>query len=91
MLNQISFKMQKYFQVLGNIMLSFLCRLIPNCCLEIESEIDFGEMIANNKLVTKEISIANRGSASGKYLICIKSYKYFILLENIILCKLTRQ
>lgn len=72
MLNQIPFKMQKYFQVLGNIMLSFLCRLIPYCDLEVESEVNFGEMIANNKLVTKEVRIANRGTSSGKYLVCIK-------------------
>lgn len=48
-------------------MLSFLCRLIPYCDLEIESEVNFGEMIANSKLVSKEISITNRGTTSGKY------------------------
>ncbi|KAL2310433.1 hypothetical protein Nmel_002085, partial [Mimus melanotis] len=42
-----------------------LLGLIPYCDLEIESEVNFGEMIANNKLVTKEISIANRGTTSG--------------------------
>lgn len=54
-------------------MLCFFCRFVPYCDLEIESELNFGEMIANNKLVTKEISIANRGTTSGKYLVCIKS------------------
>lgn len=86
MLNLISFKMQRYFQVLGN-NLSFFCRLIPYCDLEIESEVDFGEMTANSKLVTKQISISNRGTIAGKNLVCIKSYKYFILLKKVILCK----
>ncbi|NWT16337.1 CFA47 protein, partial [Vireo altiloquus] len=44
-----------------------LLGLIPYCCLEIKSEIDFGEMVANNELIAKEISIANRGSISGRY------------------------
>ncbi|XP_077637788.1 cilia- and flagella-associated protein 47 [Lonchura striata] len=41
--------------------------LIPYCDLEIESEVNFGEMIAKNKLVTKEISISNRGTISGVF------------------------
>ncbi|NXC08194.1 CFA47 protein, partial [Orthonyx spaldingii] len=55
-----------------------LLGLVPYCRLEIESEIDFGEMIANNKLVTKEISIANHGSASGFFRI---SYDGVVLLN----------
>ncbi|NXB56610.1 CFA47 protein, partial [Struthidea cinerea] len=55
-----------------------LLGLIPYCCLEIESEIDFGEMIANNELITKEISIANRGSTSGVFRI---SYDGVVLLN----------
>ncbi|NWZ36706.1 CFA47 protein, partial [Brachypodius atriceps] len=41
--------------------------IIPYCDLEVESEVNFGEMIANNKLVTKEIRIANRGTTSGVF------------------------
>ncbi|NXR33779.1 CFA47 protein, partial [Zosterops hypoxanthus] len=41
--------------------------LIPYCDLEIESEVNFGEMIANSKLVSKEISITNRGTTSGVF------------------------
>ncbi|NXV04029.1 CFA47 protein, partial [Cettia cetti] len=44
-----------------------LLGLIPCCDLEIESEVNFGEMIANSKLVTKEISIANHGTTSGVF------------------------
>ncbi|XP_023779114.1 cilia- and flagella-associated protein 47 [Cyanistes caeruleus] len=44
-----------------------LLGLIPYCDLEVESEVNFGEMIANNKLVTKEISVANRGTTSGVF------------------------
>ncbi|NXO38379.1 CFA47 protein, partial [Locustella ochotensis] len=44
-----------------------LLGLIPYCDLEIESEVNFGEMIANQKLVTKEISITNRGTISGVF------------------------
>ncbi|NXE93663.1 CFA47 protein, partial [Menura novaehollandiae] len=44
-----------------------LLGLIPYCYLEIKSEFNFGEMIANNKVITKEISIANRGSSSGVF------------------------
>ncbi|NXU59159.1 CFA47 protein, partial [Turnix velox] len=39
--------------------------LIPRCCLEIQSEINFGAVVANSKIISKEISIANRGSSSG--------------------------
>ncbi|NXH64114.1 CFA47 protein, partial [Rhabdornis inornatus] len=55
-----------------------LLGLIPYCDLEIESEVNFGEMIANNKLVTKEISIANRGTTSGIFRI---SYDGVVLLH----------
>lgn len=44
-----------------------LCRLIPRCYLETESEINFGTVTANSKVISKEISIANHGSSSGKY------------------------
>ncbi|XP_068035889.1 cilia- and flagella-associated protein 47 isoform X4 [Anomalospiza imberbis] len=52
--------------------------LIPYCDLEIDSEVNFGEMIANNKLVTKEISISNRGTISGLFRI---SYDGVVLLN----------
>ncbi|NXD02891.1 CFA47 protein, partial [Certhia familiaris] len=55
-----------------------LLGLIPYCDLEVESEVNFGEMIANNKLVTKEISIANRGTTSGAFRI---SYNGIVLLN----------
>ncbi|NWV14568.1 CFA47 protein, partial [Ptilonorhynchus violaceus] len=55
-----------------------LLGLIPCCYLEIESEFNFGEMIANNKIVTKEISIANHGSTSGVFKI---SYDGVVLLN----------
>ncbi|NXL50837.1 CFA47 protein, partial [Podilymbus podiceps] len=41
--------------------------LIPCCYLEIESEINFGAVIANSKIISKEISIANHGSSSGTF------------------------
>ncbi|NWH91471.1 CFA47 protein, partial [Aegithalos caudatus] len=44
-----------------------LLGLIPYCDLEIESEVNFGEMIANSKLVSKEISIANHGTTAGVF------------------------
>ncbi|XP_066033096.1 cilia- and flagella-associated protein 47 [Chamaea fasciata] len=52
--------------------------LIPNCDLEIESEVNFGEMIANNKLVSKQIRIANRGTTSGVFRV---SYDGVVLLN----------
>ncbi|NXP75263.1 CFA47 protein, partial [Ramphastos sulfuratus] len=44
-----------------------LLGLLPCCFLEIESEISFGAVIANSKIISKEISIANRGSSSGTF------------------------
>ncbi|NXP15221.1 CFA47 protein, partial [Thinocorus orbignyianus] len=44
-----------------------LLGLIPRCYLEIQSEINFGEVIANNKIISKKISIANHGSSSGTF------------------------
>ncbi|KFW09394.1 Uncharacterized protein CXorf22, partial [Fulmarus glacialis] len=61
-----------------NITMSFLCRLIPCCYLETESEINFGAVIANSKIISKEISIANHGSASGTFKI---SYDGVVLLN----------
>ncbi|XP_057901557.1 cilia- and flagella-associated protein 47 [Melospiza georgiana] len=52
--------------------------LIPYCDLEIQSEVNFGEMIANSKLVTKQISISNRGTIAGVFKI---SYDGVVLLN----------
>ncbi|XP_072708577.1 cilia- and flagella-associated protein 47 [Ciconia boyciana] len=52
--------------------------LIPCCYLEIESEINFGAVTANSKIISKEISIANHGSASGTFKI---SYDGVVLLN----------
>ncbi|KFQ02102.1 Uncharacterized protein CXorf22, partial [Haliaeetus albicilla] len=61
-----------------NITMSFLCRLIPCCYLEIESDINFGAVIANSKIISKEINIANHGSSSGAFKI---SYDGVVLLN----------
>ncbi|NWQ89725.1 CFA47 protein, partial [Burhinus bistriatus] len=55
-----------------------LLGLIPCCCLEIEAEINFGAVIANSKIISKEISIANHGSSSGTFKI---SYDGVVLLK----------
>ncbi|NXV31996.1 CFA47 protein, partial [Rissa tridactyla] len=52
--------------------------LIPCCCLEIQSEVNFGAVIANSKIISKEISIANCGSSSGTFKI---SYDGVVLLN----------
>ncbi|NXI44898.1 CFA47 protein, partial [Galbula dea] len=52
--------------------------LIPCCYLEIESEINFGTVIANSKIISKEISITNHGSSSGTFKV---SYDGVILLN----------
>ncbi|XP_054830370.1 cilia- and flagella-associated protein 47-like [Eublepharis macularius] len=44
-----------------------LTGLIPCCCLEIAPEINFGTVIANSKVISKEIKIANHGSSSGTF------------------------
>ncbi|NWQ76028.1 CFA47 protein, partial [Columbina picui] len=41
--------------------------LIHCCNLEIDSEINFGSVIANSRIISKEIRIANRGSSSGTF------------------------
>ncbi|KFP63270.1 Uncharacterized protein CXorf22, partial [Cariama cristata] len=55
-----------------------LLGLITCCYLEIDSEINFGAVIANSKIISKEISIANRGSSSGTFKI---SYDGVVLLN----------
>ncbi|XP_052530326.1 cilia- and flagella-associated protein 47 [Tympanuchus pallidicinctus] len=55
-----------------------LVGLIPSCYLETESEVDFGTVVANSKIISKEISIANHGSLSGTFKI---SYTGDILLD----------
>ncbi|NXJ45267.1 CFA47 protein, partial [Spizaetus tyrannus] len=55
-----------------------LLGLIPCCYLEIESDINFGAVIANSKIISKEISIANHGSSSGTFKI---SYDGVVLLN----------
>ncbi|NXA41259.1 CFA47 protein, partial [Eudromia elegans] len=44
-----------------------LLGLIPCCYLEIESEINFGTVIVNSKIINKEISITNHGSLAGTF------------------------
>ncbi|XP_010076294.1 PREDICTED: uncharacterized protein CXorf22 homolog, partial [Pterocles gutturalis] len=49
------------------------------CCnLEIESEINFGAVVANSKIISKEIRIANHGSSSGTFKI---SYDGVVLVD----------
>ncbi|NWH72327.1 CFA47 protein, partial [Piaya cayana] len=55
-----------------------LLGLIPSCHLEIESEINFGAVIANNKIITKKINISNHGLSSGMFEI---SYDGDVLLN----------
>ncbi|NXY41348.1 CFA47 protein, partial [Ceuthmochares aereus] len=55
-----------------------LLGLIPSCHLEIESEINFGAVIANSKIISKKISIANHGLSSGTFKI---SYDGAVLLN----------
>ncbi|XP_042644204.1 cilia- and flagella-associated protein 47 [Tyto alba] len=55
-----------------------LLGLIPRCYLEIESEINFGALIANSKIISKEISVANHGSSSGTFKV---SYNGVVLLN----------
>ncbi|XP_029785500.1 cilia- and flagella-associated protein 47 [Suricata suricatta] len=44
-----------------------LVGLIPACQLEIDSEVDFGTLVANSKVYCKEISIVNHGRAPGTF------------------------
>ncbi|XP_039112210.1 cilia- and flagella-associated protein 47 [Hyaena hyaena] len=44
-----------------------LVGLIPACQLEIESEVNFGTLVANSKVYCKEISIVNHGRAPGTF------------------------
>ncbi|NWZ72877.1 CFA47 protein, partial [Acrocephalus arundinaceus] len=55
-----------------------LLGLIPYCDLEIDPEVNFGDMIANSKLITKEISITNHGTTSGIFRV---SYDGVVLLN----------
>ncbi|NWV38600.1 CFA47 protein, partial [Grantiella picta] len=55
-----------------------LLGLIPQCQLEIESEVNFGDMITNNKIITKKIRITNHGSISGVFRV---SYDGLVLLN----------
>ncbi|XP_054329037.1 cilia- and flagella-associated protein 47 [Pongo pygmaeus] len=42
-----------------------LIGLIPSCQLEIESVVNFGTLVANSKVYSKEITITNHGKAPG--------------------------
>ncbi|XP_068124444.1 cilia- and flagella-associated protein 47 [Hyperolius riggenbachi] len=39
----------------------------PSCYLEIDPEVNFGNVIANSKVIYKEIGIANHGSSPGTF------------------------
>lgn len=61
---------------------SFLLpRLIPSCKLEIQSVVNFGTLVANSKVYSKEVTINNHGKAPGK---CFLSY-LLTLLEVLVL------
>lgn len=47
-------------------------RLIPACKLEIKPDVDFGTLVANSKVYSKEVKIINRGKAPGKYFLSYK-------------------
>lgn len=47
-------------------------RLIPTCQLEMKRDVDFGTLVANSKVYSKEIKITNRGKAPGKYFLSYK-------------------
>nr|KAF6320456.1 cilia and flagella associated protein 47 [Pipistrellus kuhlii] len=44
-----------------------LIGLIPVCQLEIKPDVDFGTLVANSKVYSKEVKIINRGKAAGKF------------------------
>ncbi|XP_058391604.1 cilia- and flagella-associated protein 47 [Diceros bicornis minor] len=44
-----------------------LIGLIPSCQLEVESEVDFGTLVASSKVYSKEINIINRGRVPGVF------------------------
>ncbi|XP_022363689.1 cilia- and flagella-associated protein 47 [Enhydra lutris kenyoni] len=44
-----------------------LVGLIPSCQLEIESEVNFGTLVADSKVYCKEINIINHGRAPGTF------------------------
>ncbi|KAM6143220.1 cilia- and flagella-associated protein 47 [Erethizon dorsatum] len=44
-----------------------LIGLIPSCDLEIESMVDFGMLVSNSKVYSKEINIKNYGSLPGMF------------------------
>ncbi|KFO69763.1 Uncharacterized protein CXorf22, partial [Cuculus canorus] len=55
-----------------------LLGLIQSCHLEVESEINFGAVIANGKIISKKFSIVNHGLSSGTFEI---SYDGVVLLN----------
>ncbi|XP_077000992.1 cilia- and flagella-associated protein 47 isoform X2 [Tamandua tetradactyla] len=44
-----------------------LIGLIPACDLEIETEVDFGTLVANSKVYCKEVNLINHGRAPGMF------------------------
>ncbi|XP_013365698.1 PREDICTED: uncharacterized protein CXorf22-like, partial [Chinchilla lanigera] len=44
-----------------------LIGLIPACALEIESVVDFGTLVSNNEVYSKEININNHGTVPGLF------------------------
>ncbi|XP_069034828.1 cilia- and flagella-associated protein 47-like isoform X2 [Lepisosteus oculatus] len=44
----------------------------PTCFLEMDLEVDFGTVVANSKVISKEIEIMNHGSAPGTFKITYK-------------------
>ncbi|XP_043927775.1 cilia- and flagella-associated protein 47 [Protopterus annectens] len=51
---------------------SLFLQFAPSCYLEIQPEVDFGTVIANSKVIYKEIEIKNHGSAPGAFKIKYK-------------------
>ncbi|XP_044141503.1 cilia- and flagella-associated protein 47 [Bufo gargarizans] len=44
-----------------------LLGLTPSCCLEIDPEVNFGDLVANSKVIYKEIAVTNHGSSPGTF------------------------
>ena len=60
----------------------FLFRYPTQPILEVESEVNFGNLVANSKTISKEIALTNHGSKSGEFKIKYSGDKPIVIMPS---------
>ena len=61
---------------------AWFCRYPVRATLEIQSQVDFGNVLANSKVIAREITLVNSGSKAGEFKISYPGSKPIAIIPN---------